>query len=70
MSWVINHLSVKGVKGILDRAGDFDLAGGKSIAIYAPNAYGKSGYADAVEYLIAKKEGSMPFLMCLPQRGV
>jgi hypothetical protein len=54
MSWVINHLSVKGVKGILDRAGDFDLAGGKSIAIYAPNAYGKSGYADAVEYLFSQ----------------
>jgi len=54
MSWVITQLSVRGVKGILDRAGDFDLAGGKSIAIYAPNAYGKSGYADAVEYLFSQ----------------
>nr|QNO51387.1 hypothetical protein KMJFBAND_00024 [Methanosarcinales archaeon ANME-1 ERB6] len=55
MSWVITQLSVRGVKGILDRAGDFDLAGGKSIAIYAPNAYGKSGYADAVEYLFSQE---------------
>ena len=54
MSWTITQLSVRGVKGILDRAGDFDLAGGKSIAIYAPNAYGKSGYADAVEYLFSQ----------------
>ena len=61
MSWAINHLSVKGVKGILDRAGDFDLREGKSIAIYAPNAYGKSGYADAVEYLFSQ-EGAVEHL--------
>lgn len=54
MSWAITQLSVRGVKGILDRAGDFDLKGRKSIAIYAPNAYGKSGYADAVEYLFSQ----------------
>ena len=54
MSWAITHIGVNGVKGILDRAGDFDLKGGKSIGIYAPNAYGKSGYADAVEYLFSQ----------------
>jgi hypothetical protein len=54
MSWKIRKLGVKGVKGVLDRSGDFDLGDGKSIAVYAPNGCGKSGYADAVEYLYSK----------------
>ena len=54
MSWKIRKLSVKGVKGVLDRSGDFDFGDGKSIAVYAPNGCGKSGYADAVEYLYSK----------------
>ncbi len=54
MSWKMTRLSMAGVKGILERSGEFDLGDGKSIAVYAPNGCGKSGYADAVEYLFAK----------------
>lgn len=54
MSWKITNLSVKGIKGVLDRSGDFDLGDGTSIAVYAPNGCGKSGYADAVEYLFSR----------------
>ena len=61
MSWKIIKLSVRGVKGVLDRSGDFDLGYGRSIAVYAPNGYGKSGYADAVEYLFSR-DGSVEHL--------
>lgn len=54
MSWKVTHLNIQGVKGVLDRAGDFDFKYGKSLAIYAPNGCGKSGYADAIEYLFSK----------------
>jgi hypothetical protein len=52
------------MKGILDRGGDFELTHERcprSIAIYAPNACGKSSYADAVEYLFSE-EGSVGHL--------
>jgi len=57
MSWIVAKLNIEGFRGVLDRAGDFELAEGRSprsIAIYAPNATGKSSYADAVEYLFSK----------------
>ncbi len=54
MSWKLSRLSIKGVKGILERSGEFDFGDGRSIAIYAPNGCGKSGYADALEYLFSK----------------
>lgn len=53
MKWILTNLEIKGVKGVLDQSGNFDLPKGKSIAIYAPNGSGKSGYADAVEYLFS-----------------
>lgn len=53
MKWTINHLDIKGIKGILDQSGDFDFSGGGSVALYAPNGCGKSGYADAIEYLFS-----------------
>lgn len=57
MTWVLSHLSIQGVKGVLDRAGDFQLKPRKgahrSIAIFGRNGHGKSGYADAVEYLFS-----------------
>jgi hypothetical protein len=61
MSWNLTHLNIKGVKGVLDHSGDFNLGDGKSIAIFAPNGCGKSGYADAVEYLVSK-DGSVEHL--------
>jgi hypothetical protein len=64
MSWVVTKLSIQGMKGILDRGGDFELArerSPRSIAIYAPNACGKSSYADAVEYLFSE-DGSVGHL--------
>ncbi|MCP4367055.1 MAG: hypothetical protein GY797_02910, partial [Deltaproteobacteria bacterium] len=57
MTWVISHLSIQGVKGVLDRAGEFALSPkrgkSRSIALFGPNGCGKSGYADAVEYLFS-----------------
>lgn len=53
MKWILTSLEIKGVKGVLEQSGNFDLAKGKSIAVYAPNGSGKSGYADAVEYLFS-----------------
>jgi len=64
MSWIVTKLSIQGIKGILDRGGDFELAGERSpasVAIYAPNACGKSSYADAVEYLFSE-DGSVGHL--------
>lgn len=57
MTWTISSLSILGVKAVLDRSGDFKLSpkNGKprSIAIFGRNGYGKSGYADAIEYLFS-----------------
>ncbi|MCL5952148.1 MAG: hypothetical protein M1132_10595 [Chloroflexi bacterium] len=57
MTWTVSALSIRGVKGVLDRAGDFRLkpkdGKPKSIAIFGRNGHGKSGYADAVEYLFS-----------------
>ncbi len=61
MSWIVARLSIQGIKGILDRVGDFELAQERyprSIVIYAPNACGNSGYADAIEYLFSE-DGSL-----------
>ena len=57
MGWIVAQLSIQGIKGIPDPGGDFELAqerSPRSIAIYDPNACGKSGYADAVEYLFSE----------------
>jgi len=57
MSWIVSRLHIAGFRGVLDRAGEFELATGRtfhSLAIYAPNASGKSSYADAVEYLFSE----------------
>lgn len=57
MTWTLTSLSIKGIKGVLDRAGEFRLPpkGGRprSIAIFGRNGFGKSGYADAIEYLFS-----------------
>lgn len=57
MSWVLSFLSIYGVKGVFDRAGEFKLkpkhSKPRSIAIFGRNGHGKSGYADAVEYLFS-----------------
>jgi len=53
MTWKVTRISIKGVKGTLDKSGDFDLPNGKSIAIFARNGCGKSGYADAIEYFFS-----------------
>ncbi len=57
MTWTLSSLSIHGVKAVLDRAGDFTLTPKKgkprSIAIFGRNGYGKSGYADAIEYLFS-----------------
>ena len=61
MSWIVAKLSIQGINDVLDRVGDFELAqerSPRSIAIYAPNAPGKSGYADAIERLFS--EGDSP----------
>ncbi len=63
MSWlgsgngIVAKLSIAGIRGVLDRGGDFELARDRSpgsIALYAPSACGKSSYADAVEYLFSE----------------
>ncbi len=57
MTWIISKISIQGVKGVLDRAGDFSLGKKgkhKSIAVFGRNAHGKSGYADAIEYLFSQ----------------
>ncbi|MBL7182940.1 MAG: hypothetical protein ISS50_00655 [Anaerolineae bacterium] len=61
MSWIVTKLSMQGIEGIPDQAGDFELAqerSPRSIAIYDSGAGGKSGYADAVEYLFSE-DGSL-----------
>jgi hypothetical protein len=54
MMWLVDKITAQGVKGILTASGEFSLRGGRSIAIFAPNACGKSGYADALEYLFSE----------------
>lgn len=57
MTWFISDLHIQGVKGVLDRSGDFKLSfkrNPRSIAIFAPNGCGKSGYADAIEYFFSE----------------
>ena len=70
MSWlgsgngIVAKLSIAGIRGVLDRGGDFELArdrSPKSVALYAPSACGKSSYADAVEYLFSE-DGSVAHL--------
>jgi len=53
LTWQLIHIQIQGVKGVLDQSGVFNLRDGKSIAIFAPNGCGKSGYADAIEYLFS-----------------
>lgn len=57
MTWTLSKLSISGVKGVLNRSGDFKLSpkDGKprSIAVFGRNGHGKSGYADAIEYLFS-----------------
>ena len=58
MTWILNKLNIEGVKGALNRGGEFKLGHkknlSKSIAIFGRNGHGKSGYADAVEYLFSE----------------
>ncbi len=61
MSWKVTQLNIQGVKGVLNKSGDFNFEEGKSIAIFAPNGCGKSGYADAIEYLFSL-DGSVEHL--------
>lgn len=61
MSWIVAKLSIRGIKGVLDRVGDFELTqerSPRSIAIYDPDARGTNGYADAIEHLFSE-EGSL-----------
>lgn len=56
MTWILSQLKIQGIKGVLDRSGEFTLikkGKPKSMALFGRNAYGKSGYADAVEYLFS-----------------
>lgn len=53
MSWKISQMEITGVKGVLNKSGEFNFKEGKSTAIFAPNGCGKSGYADALEYLFS-----------------
>lgn len=56
MTWIVSKIKIQGIKGVLDRAGEFELSKKgkpKSIAIFGRNAHGKSGYADAIEYLFS-----------------
>ncbi|MFA5266469.1 MAG: AAA family ATPase [Methanoregula sp.] len=53
MSWKVSQLKIVGVKGVLNKSGEFDFKEGKSTTIFAPNGCGKSGYADALEYLFS-----------------
>ena len=52
----ISGFSIQGVRGILERSESqklFDKRQPKSLAIFAPNGHGKSGYADAFEYFFS-----------------
>jgi len=56
MTWIVKKITIQGIKGVLNRSGDFELSKKgkpKSIAVFGRNAYGKSGYADAIEYLFS-----------------
>lgn len=57
MSWIISAIKIQGIKGVLDQSGDFYLSKNKrpkSMVVFAPNGCGKSGYADAIEYLFSE----------------
>ncbi len=79
MSWIVAKLSIAGIRGVLDRGGDFELARDRSpgsIALYAPGACGKSSYADAVEYLFSEDgrvahlgKGELPHVLA-EERGI
>ncbi len=56
MTWIISKITIQGIKGVLERSGEFELSKKrkpKSIAVFGRNAHGKSGYADAIEYLFS-----------------
>ena len=56
MTWIVSKITIQGIKGVLDRSGEFELSKKgkpKSIAVFGRNAHGKSGYADAIEYLFS-----------------
>jgi hypothetical protein len=56
MTWIASKITIQGIKGVLDRSGEFELSKKnkpKSIAVFGRNAHGKSGYADAIEYLFS-----------------
>jgi hypothetical protein len=61
MKWIISKLAIQGVRGVLTRSGEFALkskkGNAKSIAIFGRNGHGKSGYADAIEYLFSPDGG-------------
>jgi hypothetical protein len=57
MTWRVARFDICGVKGVLDAGGEILLESGKnckSMAVFAPNGCGKSGYADAVEYFFSR----------------
>jgi energy-coupling factor transporter ATP-binding protein EcfA2/DNA-directed RNA polymerase subunit RPC12/RpoP len=54
-------MEITGVKGVLNKSGEFNFKEGKSTAIFAPNGCGKSGYVDALEYLFSS-DGSVEHL--------
>jgi len=66
MTWIVSSLAIRGVKGVLDRAGEFKLGHKngvpRSIAIFGRNGQGKSGYADAMEYVLAVDGGAVEHL--------
>lgn len=57
MTWILTKVIIQGVRGVLDRSGDISLkpksGNPRSIAIFGRNGCGKSGYADAIEYLFS-----------------
>jgi len=56
MTWIVSKITIQGIKGVLDHSGEFELSKRgkpKSIAVFGRNAHGKSGYADAIEYLFS-----------------
>ncbi len=57
MTWTVVRFSIAGIKGVLDQGGELPFGTSKSpksLAVFAPNACGKSGYADAVEYFFSR----------------
>jgi hypothetical protein len=57
MTWTVLRFTIVGVKGVLNQGGDLKFGSPKStksLAVFAPNGCGKSGYADAIEYLFSR----------------